>query len=51
MGVLQLILYCKYRKRGVVEEPSKWDVENNGDHDRSKQLQLVVNDHVADPKC
>ncbi|KAF8042892.1 hypothetical protein BT93_A1272 [Corymbia citriodora subsp. variegata] len=51
LGVLQLILYCKYKKRGVREEPSKWDVESNGDHDKSKQLQRVVDDHGADPKC
>lgn len=51
MGVLQLILYCKYRQRGVVEGPSKWDLESNGDRNKSKQLQLAVNDHVTDPKC
>lgn len=28
LGILQLVLYCKYRKRGgVVEEPSNWDEE------------------------
>nr|XP_021592800.1 bidirectional sugar transporter SWEET3 [Manihot esculenta]OAY30286.1 hypothetical protein MANES_14G018300v8 [Manihot esculenta] len=42
LGILQLLLYCKYRKRGVMEEPQKWDVEKN--EDKSKQLQLVVND-------
>ncbi|XP_030532459.1 bidirectional sugar transporter SWEET3b isoform X2 [Rhodamnia argentea] len=51
LGALQLILYCKYRKRGVMDEPSKWDLENNGDQDKSKQSQLAVNDHIADPKC
>ncbi|KAJ9164274.1 hypothetical protein P3X46_023873 [Hevea brasiliensis] len=42
LGILQLLLYCKYRKRGVMEEPQKWDLEKN--EEISKQLQLVVNE-------
>nr|WNV59954.1 SWEET3 protein [Betula platyphylla] len=42
LGFLQLMLYCKYRKRGIIEEPNKWDLEKNDD--KSKQLQLVIND-------
>ncbi|KAJ4705880.1 Bidirectional sugar transporter SWEET [Melia azedarach] len=40
LGILQLVLYCKYRKRGVIEEPNKWDLEQN--EGKSKQ-QLVIN--------
>lgn len=41
LGLFQLIIYCKYRKKGIInEEPpaSKWDVESNGD--KIKQLGL-----------
>ncbi|XP_031257079.1 bidirectional sugar transporter SWEET3 [Pistacia vera] len=41
LGILQLVLYCKYRKRGIIEEPNKWDLEQN--EEKSKQLQLVIN--------
>ncbi|XP_043709934.1 bidirectional sugar transporter SWEET3b-like [Telopea speciosissima] len=30
LGLFQLILYCIYRKKGVIEEPSKKDIETNG---------------------
>ncbi|CAK7324111.1 unnamed protein product [Dovyalis caffra] len=46
LGILQLVLYCKYRKRGIMEEPDKWDLENN--EEKSKQLQLMVNDVTND---
>ncbi|KAG6656021.1 bidirectional sugar transporter SWEET3 [Carya illinoinensis] len=42
LGILQLILYCKYRKRGIMEEPNKWDLENNDE--KSKHLQLATNE-------
>ncbi|XP_022734187.1 bidirectional sugar transporter SWEET3-like [Durio zibethinus] len=43
LGILQLGLYCKYRKRGIIEAPSKWDLEQNSE-DKSKQMQLVTNE-------
>lgn len=46
LGFLQLILYCKYRKTGIMEEPEKWDLEKN--EEKSKQLQLVINDSAND---
>ncbi|KAF5442232.1 hypothetical protein F2P56_034916 [Juglans regia] len=42
LGILQLMLYCKYRKRGIMEEPNKWDLEKNDE--RSKQLQLTIDE-------
>jgi len=42
LGFLQLVIYFKYRKWGVVEEPKKWDLEKDGE--KSKQLQPVIND-------
>ncbi|KAG2709709.1 hypothetical protein I3760_05G253900 [Carya illinoinensis] len=42
LGILQLILYCKYRKRGIMEEPNKWDLENKDE--KSKHLQLATNE-------
>ncbi|KAK4838722.1 hypothetical protein QYF36_015901 [Acer negundo] len=39
LGLLQLIVYCIYRKKGIMEEPSKWDIEQN--EEKSKQLQLA----------
>ncbi|KAL5813159.1 hypothetical protein ACOSQ3_028109 [Xanthoceras sorbifolium] len=44
LGLLQLILYCKYRKSGITEEPIKWDIEQNAEI--SKQLQLVTNNNT-----
>ncbi|XP_073315690.1 bidirectional sugar transporter SWEET3 isoform X2 [Primulina huaijiensis] len=29
LGILQLLLYCKYRKLGITEEPKEWDLEKN----------------------
>ncbi|KAG6752745.1 hypothetical protein POTOM_042781 [Populus tomentosa] len=46
LGFLQLILYCKYRKTGIMEETEKWDLEKN--EEKSKQLQLVINDSTND---
>ncbi|GAV66228.1 MtN3_slv domain-containing protein [Cephalotus follicularis] len=40
LGILQLILYFKYRKREIMEEPSKWDLEKH--EEISKQLQVVA---------
>ncbi|KAF5451105.1 hypothetical protein F2P56_031400 [Juglans regia] len=42
LSILQLMLYCKYRKRGIVEEPNKWDLEKNDE--KSKHLQLATNE-------
>ncbi|KAF9671167.1 hypothetical protein SADUNF_Sadunf12G0019300 [Salix dunnii] len=38
LGIVQLVLYCKYRKTGIMEEPDKWDLEKN--EEKSKKLQL-----------
>ncbi|KAG8381167.1 hypothetical protein BUALT_Bualt06G0094200 [Buddleja alternifolia] len=29
LGILQLLLYCKYRKSAIPEEPQKWDLESH----------------------
>ncbi|KAG6746676.1 hypothetical protein POTOM_049038 [Populus tomentosa] len=47
LGILQLVLYCKYRKRGIKEESHKWDLEIRNE-EKSKQLQLVINDSNND---
>ncbi|KAI9161863.1 hypothetical protein LWI28_021413 [Acer negundo] len=46
LGLLQLIIYFIYRKRGNKEEPSKWDIEQN--EVKSKQLQLVTDNNTND---
>ncbi|XP_074365136.1 bidirectional sugar transporter SWEET3b-like [Apium graveolens] len=43
-GILQLALYIKYRKRVVMEEPQKWDVEKVEEIIKD-QLQVVVKDN------
>ncbi|XP_022738645.1 bidirectional sugar transporter SWEET3-like [Durio zibethinus] len=45
LGILQLGLYGKYRKRGIMEEPSKWDLEQNN-QEKSKQMQHVTNENI-----
>ncbi|KAI3458033.1 hypothetical protein Pfo_014696 [Paulownia fortunei] len=41
LGILQLLLYCMYRKSGTMEQPQKWDLES----DCNKPMQhLKVND-------
>ncbi|OMO56446.1 SWEET sugar transporter [Corchorus olitorius] len=42
IGILQLGLHCKYRKKAIMEEPSKWDLEKNGQEEKPKQMQLSV---------
>lgn len=45
LGIFQLVLYCKYRKRRIIEKPHKWDLEkiDDGDDEKHKeQLQIVV---------
>ncbi|KAG7973636.1 hypothetical protein I3843_06G007200 [Carya illinoinensis] len=44
LSILQLMLYCKYRKQGIMEEPNKWDLEKNDE--RSKQLQLTIDERL-----
>ncbi|WOG92801.1 hypothetical protein DCAR_0312077 [Daucus carota subsp. sativus] len=44
LGILQLALYFKYRKRGIMEEPQKWDVEKVEEITK-EQLQVVVTDN------
>lgn len=48
LGILQLVLYCKYRKKGIIEEPMKWDPEKNDD--KTKQLQPVNDDNTINGK-
>ncbi|KAJ7965388.1 Bidirectional sugar transporter SWEET [Quillaja saponaria] len=44
LGALQLMLYFKYKKTGITEEPNKWDLEKNDE--KAKQLQLVNTDTI-----
>ncbi|KAL9409834.1 hypothetical protein AB3S75_048124 [Citrus x aurantiifolia] len=44
LGILQLVLYWKYRKSGIIKEPNKWDLEKNGED--SKKLQLAINNDI-----
>ncbi|KAJ8753041.1 hypothetical protein K2173_011809 [Erythroxylum novogranatense] len=45
LGVLQLALYFKYRKRGMKEEPNKWDIEKNEEKSQV-ELQIVVKENM-----
>ncbi|XP_050386714.1 bidirectional sugar transporter SWEET3 isoform X1 [Argentina anserina] len=42
LGIFQLLLYCKYRKRvkKAVESPNKWDLEENDE--KSNEVQIVI---------
>ncbi|XP_031394600.1 bidirectional sugar transporter SWEET3 [Punica granatum] len=46
LGILQLVLYCKYRKRGgVMQESGKWDVEKstiNTSDEKPKQPETAI---------
>ncbi|KAB2598749.1 bidirectional sugar transporter SWEET3-like [Pyrus ussuriensis x Pyrus communis] len=45
LSILQLVLYCKYRKGGTVELPNKRDPEGNKVNDeKTIQLQIVICD-------
>ncbi|KAM1070286.1 hypothetical protein ACFX13_002152 [Malus domestica] len=45
LSILQLVLYCKYRKGGTVELPNKRDPEGNKVNDeKTIQLQVVICD-------
>ncbi|KAM7463711.1 hypothetical protein LguiA_031832 [Lonicera macranthoides] len=47
LGIFQLVLYCKYRKRRIIEKPHKWDLEKIDDDDeKHKELQIVVADNT-----
>ncbi|KAL3521616.1 hypothetical protein ACH5RR_019765 [Cinchona calisaya] len=49
LGIFQLLLYCKYRKNGIMEEPFKWpDVEKNGN--KIKQFDVEKKDDGEKPK-
>ncbi|PON50103.1 SWEET sugar transporter [Parasponia andersonii] len=48
LGILQLVLYCNYRKKGIIEEPMKWDPEKNDD--KTEQLQPVDDDSTINGK-
>ncbi|KAF5947561.1 hypothetical protein HYC85_013518, partial [Camellia sinensis] len=41
LGILQLVIYFKYRKRGIMGGPHKCDIEKNGDK-TEQQLQVMV---------
>lgn len=45
LGLLQLVIYCKYRKGGIAEKPNKWDIEKNI-NDKTKELQPVTNGQI-----
>lgn len=52
LGILQLVLYCKYRKRGgVMEDPNNRDEEKsvtNADDGKLKQSdEMLVDDCVC----
>ncbi|KAL6132123.1 hypothetical protein ACLB2K_070494 [Fragaria x ananassa] len=44
LGIFQLLLYCKYRKRAVktMGSPNEWNLEENDE--KSKQLQIVISE-------
>lgn len=44
LGILQLVVYCKYRKREGMEETNKWDIEKN--NEESKEVQLATDSDV-----
>ncbi|GMP24709.1 hypothetical protein CsSME_00001885 [Camellia sinensis var. sinensis] len=31
LGIVQLVLYFKYKKMAIINEPAKWDIEKNGE--------------------
>ncbi|KAL5568317.1 hypothetical protein UlMin_024892 [Ulmus minor] len=41
LGLVQLVLYCKYRKNVFLEEQKTWDVEKNND-EKTKQLHVGI---------
>ncbi|CAK9138445.1 unnamed protein product [Ilex paraguariensis] len=43
LGILQLVLYFKYRKTGTMEEQQNWDMEKDNEKHK-QQLQFVVTD-------
>ncbi|KAK6155590.1 hypothetical protein DH2020_009838 [Rehmannia glutinosa] len=62
LGVLQLVLYCIYRKRRTMEQPQKWDLENDcnkpmqhmkvTDENEDKPIQyLKANEEKEDDKA
>ncbi|XP_052206387.1 bidirectional sugar transporter SWEET3 [Diospyros lotus] len=42
LGMLQILVYCKYRRRGIMEEPQKWDIEKINDEKAKQKLQLMA---------
>lgn len=46
LGILQLILYCIYRKRGGVKQPQKWDLETHSE--KSEQHLEVIEANTVD---
>ncbi|XP_057462281.1 bidirectional sugar transporter SWEET3-like [Actinidia eriantha] len=41
LGIVQLVLYCKYRKKVIMEEPPKMDIEKNIEKTK-QQLEIIV---------
>ncbi|KAF8379672.1 hypothetical protein HHK36_029116 [Tetracentron sinense] len=36
LSIVQLVLYCKYKKKGIIEEPNKTDLEKDGEKLKSQ---------------
>ncbi|KAH7856140.1 hypothetical protein Vadar_033179 [Vaccinium darrowii] len=45
-GILQLVLYFRYRNKGITEEPHKSDTEKNGEK-TNQQLQLMATEAIS----
>ncbi|XP_028121746.1 bidirectional sugar transporter SWEET3-like [Camellia sinensis] len=41
LGIVQLVLYFKYKKMAIINEPAKWNIEKNSEKTK-QQLQLVT---------
>ncbi|KAL3524391.1 hypothetical protein ACH5RR_017225 [Cinchona calisaya] len=49
LGLFQLLLYIKYRNNVVMEDPSKWDVEKNGENVK-QEMELDAQEKDDNPK-
>ncbi|KMT16077.1 hypothetical protein BVRB_3g052450 [Beta vulgaris subsp. vulgaris] len=43
LGILQLMVYWKYKERAILEDTNKWDLEKN--KEKPKQVQQLATDH------
>ncbi|GKV31292.1 hypothetical protein SLEP1_g39999 [Rubroshorea leprosula] len=46
LSIFQLVLYCKYRGRQIMEEPNECDLEQN-DQEKSNQVMLATNNNFS----